>query len=59
MDERSTPTSTSTTDVYLHLDESGHAYRYRATAAGGRYTAYLEPGLAIEALDLDPVARRL
>lgn len=32
---------------YLHLDEAGHAYRYQATANGGRYLSMETPAAAI------------
>jgi len=44
---------------YLHLDDSGHTYRFLSRAEGGRYAVLPEPHLAIEALELDPIARRL
>ena len=44
---------------YLHLDDSGHAYRYLPRADGGRYVAYPEPRRAIEALSVEASMRRL
>ena len=35
----------------LHLDESGHAYRFRPCAEGGRYVPWPEPRRALDALD--------
>ena len=35
---------------YLHLDDSGHAYRYLTRAEGGRYETWPEPRQAIDAL---------
>lgn len=35
---------------YLHLDEQGHAYRYRAMADGGRYQLLAAPVEAISPL---------
>lgn len=38
---------------YLHLDESGHAYRYLSRAEGGRYVPLPDPRQAIShALDV-------
>ena len=33
---------------YLHLDESGHAYRYLSRAEGGRYVSCGDPREAID-----------
>ena len=38
----------SDTRRYLHLDESGHAYRYLPRAEGGRYIPCADPRDAIE-----------
>ena len=44
---------------HLHLDESGHAYRYLSRADGGRFVAYPEPQSAIEALGVVDSTRHL
>ena len=36
------------TRQYLHLDESGHAYRFLSRAEGGRYVPCIDPRDAID-----------
>lgn len=42
---------------YLHLDASGHAYRYMVTAEGGRYTPLGTPSEAIGIVRGQGIAR--